>query len=201
MISKETLEELTKPLSEKHQNIYYVYQAFVDGELKYIGKGKGKRYLHCLSGASSCPELNRDFHSGKKIEVIKYKEGIPESEAEGLEMLLIDQHKDNGIYNKRFTPDYSSKPNLERMKDVKILANCEEDKFIKQVCGLAPEITASAFKDLVRAADLCGLAVYLAEVKGSKPMIILDKPKRTHYEIEHLGCPNWPCCDVGGCGR
>ena len=20
------------------------------------------------------------------------------------------------------------------------------------------------------------------------------------YGDRHLGCPNWPCCDVGGCG-
>lgn len=196
------IEEMCKPLNEKYQNVFYVYQAFVDGDLKYIGKGKGKRWEHCKSGASSCAELNKDFHEGKTIEVIKYQENLPEYEAEGLEMYLINENKGKGLYNKRFTTDLSSKPNLERMKDIKILGSEKDPKVIKHVCGLSSQITKNDFEKLCDHLDMCGLTMYLAEVKGSKPMLVLDKPKHTDYEIRHLGCPNWPNCTiVGSCGR
>lgn len=201
-LTKEEIQDMCKPLSPEHQEVYYVYQAFVDGELKYIGKGKGKRMDHCLSGASSCVELNRDFHAGKNIEVIKYKDQLQESEAEGLEMMLINEYKDTGIYNKRFSTDLSSKPNLERMKDVKIIANLDEEKAIAEFCRLSPEITKHSFQQLRDFVGMCGLSIYLAEVKGSKPILVIDKPKHTDYEIRHLGCPNWPnCAIVGSCGR
>lgn len=200
-ITSEEIQEMCKPLSPEHQEIYYVYQAFVDGELRYIGKGKGKRMEHCLSGASSCAELNRDFHLGKKIEVVKYQDKMQESDAEYLEMSLINENKENGIYNKRLNTDLSSKPNIERMKDVKILASERDDKLVKHVCNLAPEITKHFFEELRHAAGMCGLTLYLAEVKGSKPILILDKPKHSDSEVRHLGCPNWPNCGIVGCGR
>lgn len=41
---------------------YYVYQATgINGELLYIGKGKGDRYKHCNSGISHCYGLN-EYH-------------------------------------------------------------------------------------------------------------------------------------------
>lgn len=39
-------------LGDLMENIYYVYAAFVDKKLKYIGKGKGNRYEHVTSGCS-----------------------------------------------------------------------------------------------------------------------------------------------------
>ena len=59
--SKEEAEERLKPLSDKHQRIYYVYVCKVDGVPKYVGMGKGGRWKHCVSGKSSCSELNRNF--------------------------------------------------------------------------------------------------------------------------------------------
>ena len=38
----------------KEKRSYYVYQALVDGVVKYVGNGKGNRYKHCNSGMSSC---------------------------------------------------------------------------------------------------------------------------------------------------
>lgn len=55
---------------------YYVYIVYVEGVPVYVGKGKGDRYKHPVSGTSSCLELNRDFFMGKYIEVrflSKYK--------------------------------------------------------------------------------------------------------------------------------
>lgn len=193
------IENMMKPLSEEYQNVFYVYQAFVEGELKYIGKGKGNRLEHCKSGSSSCSELNRDFHEGKLIEVVKYKDKLQEFEAEGLEMYLINENKDKGIYNKKFTTDLSSKPNLERMKDVKIIGSDSDEKVIKHVCGLSSEITKKDFENLRHYLDMCCLTLYLAEVKGSKPILVLDKPKTSDYDVRHLGCPNWPNCSFAGC--
>ena len=200
-LTKQEIEEMCSPLRPEYQEVYYVYQAFVDGELKYIGKGKGKRMDHCLSGASSCAELNRDFHAGKNIEVVKYKDKLQEFEAEDLEIMLLNEYKDKGIYNKRFTTDLSSRPNLERMKDVKVISSLDEEKTIAQFCKLAPEITKHSFAELRRFVGMCGLSIYLAEVKGSKPILVIDKPKHTDYEIRHLGCKNWPNCSLVGCGE
>lgn len=56
-------------LNKLRGNCYYVYIVFVDGEPRYAGKGTGDRYKHAVSGASSVPELNRDFFNDLHIEV------------------------------------------------------------------------------------------------------------------------------------
>ena len=81
-------------------NNYYIYAAYVDGVIRYIGKGKGSRYKHCNSGKSSCTELNRDFFLGSKIEIIKLKECLSEAEALELETAHIICNKDT-LYNKQ----------------------------------------------------------------------------------------------------
>lgn len=52
-------------MHKKNNNMsecHYVYGAFgVDGELLYIGKGKGTRWKHCSSGISSSKALNRYY--------------------------------------------------------------------------------------------------------------------------------------------
>lgn len=68
---------------------YYVYCVFVDGEVRYIGKGKGDRWKHAISGASSVPELNRDHFTGKYIEVRLFSSRMSEQEAFQLEADLI----------------------------------------------------------------------------------------------------------------
>lgn len=69
--------------------IYYVYIAYgKDDEILYIGKGKNKRYKHCLSGTSQSQALNRYyFNNGEdgSIYVKKYQEGLTEEEALELE--------------------------------------------------------------------------------------------------------------------
>lgn len=73
-------------MSEK---IYYVYAVFVDNALKYIGKGKGDRYLHTTSGCSHVYGLNESYFKGKLIEVGIIKENLEEREALELETGLI----------------------------------------------------------------------------------------------------------------
>lgn len=76
-------------MSTENKNIYYVYGCFVDGLLRYIGKGKGERWKHCTSGSSTCKELNRDLFEGKHMEVKFLYEGLSEEYALQIEKLEI----------------------------------------------------------------------------------------------------------------
>ncbi len=66
---KARVGKLEGRLNKVRGNCYYVYIVFVEGEPKYVGKGTGDRYKHAVSGASSVPELNRDFFNNLHIEV------------------------------------------------------------------------------------------------------------------------------------
>lgn len=68
---------------------YYVYVVFVDKQLKYIGKGKEKRFEHACSGCSTVFGLNRDYFEGKLIEVGIAKDKMSETEALKLETAMI----------------------------------------------------------------------------------------------------------------
>jgi len=98
------LAECKRRHKELVEGRYYVYIVFVEGEVKYIGKGTKERWKHALSGASTVALLNRDFFEGKKIEVKCYKNFIQESEALELEKQLIGNfgylRNPCSIYNK-----------------------------------------------------------------------------------------------------
>lgn len=84
---------------------YYVYIVTVDGEIRYVGKGSKDRYKHAVSGASSVPQLNKDFFEGKEIVVYKfcYRETSEEAELaerEYISSLLYDGYD---LYNKKVT--------------------------------------------------------------------------------------------------
>jgi hypothetical protein len=51
-LSKQEMEDLFK------LNGYYVYICYVNEDPVYVGKGKGKRLLHCTSGRSHNKKLN-----------------------------------------------------------------------------------------------------------------------------------------------
>lgn len=72
---------------------YYVYVCKVDGEVAYIGKGKGDRWKHCLSGKSHNRKLNEAVILGKNVSVDFVKRGMSESEALTLEKSLITVFK------------------------------------------------------------------------------------------------------------
>ena len=82
---KEVLHELIRNEERKKLTlggcVYYVYIVFVEGSPVYVGKGKGVRYKHAVSGTSSVSELNRDFFQDKYIEVLFVREGMTEPEA------------------------------------------------------------------------------------------------------------------------
>lgn len=77
---------------------YYVYVVSVDGIDRYVGKGN--RYLHGLSGISSCKELNRDYFSGCTITVRFIFTGLSKLAALEREALTIRSYGDNQLYNK-----------------------------------------------------------------------------------------------------
>lgn len=67
----------------------YVYKVVVDGTTRYIGMSKGSRYMHAVSGKSSCKFLNKDFFSGKVIKVLCIKDNLTVSQARKLEAQYI----------------------------------------------------------------------------------------------------------------
>ena len=84
----------------------------VDGVVKYVGMGRKGREKHCLSGKSSCIELNRDFFTNKQLVVHQYFENCSKCEAEKKERELINAiginnlyNRSKGITNKNLTPN------------------------------------------------------------------------------------------------
>lgn len=81
-------------------NKYYVYGAYVDGVLKYVGKGYGNRYKHCMSGKSTCEELNAAYRSGCIIDVQLLHGNLSESEAFTKENEEIEKIGIENLWNK-----------------------------------------------------------------------------------------------------
>lgn len=78
---------------------HYVYIAYVDGVPKYVGRGTGKRYLHCCSGKSSCYWLNRDVFIGKTITTEFVHDDLSWAEAKKLEAQTISELGIQNLYN------------------------------------------------------------------------------------------------------
>lgn len=83
---------------------YYVYVCKLDSIPVYVGKGKGQRYLHCISGMSGNSSLNKAyFECGEeRMSVIKVLEDLTEKQALEKEKTLIDSFTSLGykLYNK-----------------------------------------------------------------------------------------------------
>lgn len=66
-----------------------MYLASVDGEVKYVGKGKGFRFQHVNSGISSCYWANKAHFEGKFIDIDFYRHFEFEKDALEFERYMI----------------------------------------------------------------------------------------------------------------
>ncbi|WPJ20601.1 hypothetical protein vBPFY1MI_118 [Pseudomonas phage vB_PF_Y1-MI] len=71
----------------------YVYVGEYNGQLVYVGKGKGTRFEHLNSGRSSCYEANRLHFAGGRLNVYKVVDGLTDGEAYELEQFIIFEAK------------------------------------------------------------------------------------------------------------
>lgn len=189
-----------KPLSDKEQRVYYVYACYVDDELRYIGMGKGARYKHCISGKSSCSELNRDFHAGKVLRVEKIETKLTQREAANLEADLIDEYMEEGLYNKLVYPSVASQPLISKVVGVTVKQKQDPKELMKQIAKVSPNITEYDFENLKYWLEKCGLHMCIAEV-GTVNTLVLDKQFVRAFDYLHTGCVNYPNCDLVGCGK
>jgi len=180
-------------------NKYYVYECYVNDELKYVGMGQGLRYRHCYSGSSSCAELNKDFYEGKKIEVKKVQKALTKMEAENLEEELIRLNFEN-LYNKviKYAPP-ASRPNISLKKDYKILASTwsmGEDKKYFTDFMLSKGLDGDSLSRIQDPLIQMGMCLYIVKDSSSSPMIIIDKMKESEVNkwhadtFAHLAHPN-----------
>ncbi len=87
----------------------------VDGVVKYVGMGKKGREQHCLSGKSSCAELNRDFFANKTLAVHQYFYNISKQEAEKKERELIKAIGLDNLYNRTKGTNNTPSSNTKRV--------------------------------------------------------------------------------------
>ena len=98
---------------------YYVYIAYIKGVPKYVGKGRGRRYLHCSSGKSSCLLLNRDYFSGEKITVEFAHLNLDEQSARQAESETICKIGIENLYNIAKTTGMRSGLNLVNVREIR----------------------------------------------------------------------------------
>ncbi len=96
------------------RDMFYIYTVYVDGVLKYIGKGVGDRYLHPISGLSHVKELNKHFYTGCHIYTCIVEDELTEDDALNIESDYLSFYKSNKapLYNKRY-PSASRTPMYE----------------------------------------------------------------------------------------
>ena len=98
---------------------YYVYIAYVKGVPVYVGKGRGRRYLHCSSGKSSCLLLNKDYFAGEKITVKFACRDLDEPSARRAESDTIAKIGIDNLYNVANTTGISSGLNLVQVREIR----------------------------------------------------------------------------------
>lgn len=189
---------------KEYVQLFYVYECRVDGVLRYVGMGKGNRYKHCMSGKSSCSELNRDFHEGKEITVIKVKEKMTKFDALMHEYNLIMENE--GLYNIKKEVSFGQVPDFKRNNKYQVVGSYYDKKtrpkFMKLLGKKADEMTEESFHKLRHMLSECGLEIAMVQYEGATPILILDRSEISDYELDHLGCPNWPnCVAAKSCGR
>lgn len=93
-ILKKPLELLRKTSIKDVSTGHYIYYVYYSGRVVYVGRGKGRRYLHPNSGKSSCRELNRLHFEGVKFDVEIIEDDLSYEESKILEKVHISKFSD-----------------------------------------------------------------------------------------------------------
>ena len=179
---------------------YYVYICYVENAIRYVGMGKGNRYKHCVSGKSSCSELNKDFHAGKNMRVEIFKDSLTENDARLLEAYLVEQNIE-GLYNKVVHQTKRSVPSSKRIKDLKLLYSNwatgeDEVKFEKFVLDRGISCESRNYLEMVDILTQAGLAIYVAELPSKAKILVIDKLSDSEVDnwmdrsFKHLAHPD-----------
>lgn len=168
---------------------YYVYVVSVDGIDRYVGRGKGQRYQHGISGASSCKELNRDYYSGCNLLVSILIGNLTKEESIVQEALVIQFYDISQLYNKQVPKvTYLAEINKLTLEDlIGILHYWSKDNL-----GVFTNAILSRYNDninnLIESSERW--VDYVSNSKGYQ-QIFIDAVKQTdHYNMELVkNCP------------
>lgn len=99
-----TTTALNKPANLVHRDRikyehsgHYIYYVYYQGVVVYVGRGKGKRYMHPNSGKSSCRELNKLHFLGTVFEVEIVEDSLSYEQSKISEKIHIK--KFTGLFN------------------------------------------------------------------------------------------------------
>jgi hypothetical protein len=170
------------------KDIYYVYQCEVEGVVRYIGKGKGDRSYHCISGKSSCAELNRDFHEGKDMVVTKLFKNISEFNAIEIESQLIAKYKET-LYNKTLGKERKLPNSIVKSKTVKIIGEGMDDKVVTTLMTKNEWMNENIVLELYGTLSMLGLDIFLVEGIYGKCLVIDNERHNPMARSEYrVGC-------------
>lgn len=169
-------------------DIYYVYQCEVEGVIRYIGKGKGDRSYHCISGKSSCAQLNKDFHEGKNMVVTKLIKNICEFDAIEIESKLIIKHRDT-LYNKTLGKERKLPNSIVKSKTVKIVGEGMDDKVVTTLMTKNEWMDENIVLELYGTLSMLGLDIFLVEGIYGKCLVIDNERYNPMARSEYrIGC-------------
>lgn len=106
---------------------YYIYTARLNGELVYIGKGKGERYRHITSGTSHCYEANKAHFSYPELVTVKI-ETYFDSEEDCLEAEELMIRTCKPAWNKMLNDDNSISDEARLFRNERISASAKQRK-------------------------------------------------------------------------
>jgi hypothetical protein len=120
---------------------YYVYVAKVDGEVVYVGSGKGERYKHVTSGKSHSGGLNFINRQGiiPCVEIVS--EGMTKVSSRAHEQDMIDTYKP--AFNKGIAAKASSVEDYKELS--KIQSDTTGKKPSREILSVANLLFSSAY--------------------------------------------------------
>lgn len=156
-ISKMKVLKNSKVEQGKTPSKYYVYLATdKDGNVVYVGKGSGWRYLHINSGTSGTYELNRQHFLGESFTVRLVRSGMTEEVSLEVEAEIISM----------FSPKYNKMSSGNRSKtksrQFKVIKGEGVQHYFSLGERVSPSITNSTrhWSDKPRVVTVLGMVVH-----------------------------------------